>query len=430
MFHSLILFSPVAILGIVVFFVIIPSIHRIGPTEVGLVTKRFSSKKLEGNNPIAFKGEAGFQAELLMPGLRWKFNFLYAVNRCPWVQVPAGEIGVVIAQIGAQLPEGAKSAVYKKSFEHFTDLEVFINEGGEKGVQRPVLPPGSLLPIHPAAFLVITKGQVYGIPISEDLAAKANKTGDLSFTDFALERPEQLEVVRIEPHPDERGMVVDTVGIVTAFEGRSLEDGDIASRLGGFSDIQALEGESESNMKLIEAILASKNHKHASYQDFQRFLDNGGKIGLQHDPILYGAYTLNPFLVSVEIVPMLVVQQGEVAVIKGYVGLPTQDTSGADFKFGSLVKPGHRGIWEEPLRTGKYPLNPRIYQAEIVPTSILTLNWANAVSHAHDLDKNLCQIVAKSCEGFCRNHAKSGKRGPPGSCREPFSGYSPGNGCR
>src|SRR2546422_771033 len=97
---------------------------------------------------------------------------------------------------------------------------------------------------------------------------------------------------------------------------------------------------------------------------------------------------------------MLLVKQGEVAVIKAYVGLVTQDTSGAEFKFGSLVRPGHRGVWEEPLRTGKYPINPRCYEAEIVPTSILNLNWADAVSEAHQLDAQLQQIVAKSNEGF------------------------------
>ena len=86
--------------------------------------------------------------------------------------------------------------------------------------------------------------------------------------------------------------------------------------------------------------------------------------------------------------------------MKAYVGLPTLDTSGAEFKFGSIVRPGHRGIWQEPLRTGKYPINPRVYAAEIVPTSILTLNWANAVSTAHNLDAHLSPIEAKSREGF------------------------------
>ena len=143
-----------------------------------------------------------------------------------------------------------------------------------------------------------------------------------------------------------------------------------------------------------------KNNIHNNYQDYQAFLDNGGRIGLQYDPLLYGAYALNPFLVRVEAVPMLIVRQGEVAVVKAYVGLSTEDTSGTDFKFGSLVRPGHRGIWREPLRTGKYPINPRCYQAEIVPTAILTLNWAEAVSQAHNLDRQLSQIIAKSREGF------------------------------
>src|SRR6185295_3659281 len=86
--------------------------------------------------------------------------------------------------------------------------------------------------------------------------------------------------------------------------------------------------------------------------------------------------------------------------IKSYVGLPTEDTSGEEFKFGSIVQPGHQGIWSEPLRTGKYTLNPRIYEAEIVPTSILTLNWSHATSDAHNLDSRLGPISAKSKEAF------------------------------
>ena len=120
---------------------ILPSIHVIGPTEVGLVLKRFSFAKLKGDNPIAFKGEAGFQAQMLMPGIRLKFWSFDSVRKFPWVQIPAGQIGVVFAQVGEAIPVGAKSAVYKKEFGHFTDLETFITAGGQKGIQRPVLPP-------------------------------------------------------------------------------------------------------------------------------------------------------------------------------------------------------------------------------------------------------------------------------------------------
>ena len=50
---------------------------------------------------------------MLMPGLRFKLYLVFAVTKHPWVQVPAGQIGVVIAQVGQALPIGAKSAVYK-----------------------------------------------------------------------------------------------------------------------------------------------------------------------------------------------------------------------------------------------------------------------------------------------------------------------------
>ena len=379
---------------------VLMSFHRVGPSEVGLVLKRVSARKLSGDNVIAFQGEAGYQADLLLPGMRWKPWLLYEVQKFPWVQIPAGEIGVVIAQVGSSLPIGAKSAIYKKSFGNFADLRSFITGGGQKGVQRPVFSPGTLAPIHPVGFLVVTKSQAYGLPISPELRSRAGKIGSLTPEAFGL-RPEQLELLRIEPKPcGKDGALTDLVGIVTTYEGDPLPSGDIASRLGGFADIDKMEKDKATDGDVIEVLLGNKNNLHNNYQDYQAFLDNGGRIGLQHDPLLYGAYALNPFLVGVEMVSMLVVQQGQVAVIKAYVGLPTQDTSGTDFKFGSLVRPGHRGIWEEPLRTGKYPLNPRCYQAEIVPTSILTLNWADAVSQAHNLDSQLSQIVAKSNEGF------------------------------
>ena len=376
------------------------SIYSIGPTQVGLVRKRFGAK-LPGDNPLAFLGEAGYQAEMLMPGLRFKFFLSCAVTKHPWVQVPAGQIGVVIAQVGHALPIGAKSAVYKPEFGDFAELRGFIENGGQKGVQRPVLSPGTLAPIHPVAFLVITQPEVFGVPVSSDLSALARK-GRLTFQAFGLEE-KQLEVTRIAPHPTEGGKVLDMIGIVTALEGEPLPGGDIASRLGGFADIEKLEApaaDATTDARLIETILGNQSNKHGAYQDFQKFLELGGKIGLQHDPLLYGAYNLNPFLVRVEEVPMLVVEQGQVAVIKAYVGLQSQDTSGVDFKFGSLVRPGHRGIWQEPLRTGKYPINPRCYQAVIVPTFIITLNWADVVSQAHNLDAQLKQIEAKSSEGF------------------------------
>ncbi len=377
---------------------IIPSIRIIGPTEVGLVTKRFG-KRLPENNPIAFNGEAGYQAGLLMPGWRFKFWVIYNVEKFPWVQVPPGQIGVVISQLGASPKIGAKSARFIPEAK-ITDVKVFVEKNGEKGVQRPVLVPGTTLPLHPVAFLVITRDKVYGKPLLPDLEAKFQR-GQLNPDDFGL-NPEWLEVTIIGPRPTESGKIVDMIGVVTTLDGDPLPPGDIAGRLDGFKDIEAATTAKKSDSELIELIIGSKNEQHNNYQDFQKFLDAGGKIGLQHDPLLYGAYTLNPFLVKVELVPMLVVEQGEVGVIKSYVGL-AEESGKVDverFKFGTIVHPGHRGIWNVALKTGKYAINPHCYQAEIVPVSIINLNWASATTHAHEWDTKLQPIEAKSREGF------------------------------
>jgi regulator of protease activity HflC (stomatin/prohibitin superfamily) len=52
------------------------------------------------------------------------------------------------------------------------------------------------------------------------------------------------------------------------------------------------------------------------------------------------------------------------------------------------------------LRTGKYAVNPHLYQIIKVPTAIVRLNWAEYNSAAHALDKELKPIGAKSREGF------------------------------
>ena len=346
--------AAMAVVAVVIFM----SFWNIGPTEVGLVRKRFSFNRLRSGSPVALAGEAGYQADF-----------------------------------------------YKPEFGNFQDIRAFMNGGGQKGVQRSVLSPGTVAPIHPVGFLVVAMNHVYGVPVAEEYVHLLRDKSGHGFTHAAFGlSDDQMKVVRIEPKTAADGKVIDMVGIVTTLEGSPSPKGAMANRLGDFNDIAELERDPQTkDSELVEAILASKNDVHNIYQDFQSFLAHGGRIGLQHDPLLYGAYTINPFLVSVELVPMLIVNQGQVAVVKAYVGLATEDTSGADFKFGSLVRPGHRGIWQEPLRTGKYAINPRVYSVEIVPTFILTLNWAEATSMAHNLDKDLKQIVAKSKEGFVFN---------------------------
>jgi len=388
-------FSLVLLLGIAIAAM---STIRVGPNEVGLVIKRVGREK-RSEGPVALDGEAGYQADLLMPGIAFRLWPMNRVEKHPWAQIATGEIGLVVAQVGAPLPTGWKSGIYKPEFGQFTDVRGFIGSGGQQGVQRAVLPPGAILPLHPVAFLVLTQSRSFGLPVNAQYRGKFGPAlFGLRAEDLTLK---VIEPLRIKDAGGEK--VIDRVGIVETLEGEPLPSGDIACRLGRFDDVKKMEAEGRKDAEIADVLIGNQNERHNNYQDYQKFLDSGGRIGLQHDPLLYGSYALNPYLVRVETVPMLVVRQGEVAVIKASVGLPTEDLSGDEFKHGSIVHPGHRGIWEEPLRTGKYAINPRIYQAEMVPTAILTLNWAEASSQAHTLDMQLRQVVAKSKEGFVFN---------------------------
>lgn len=163
------------------------------------------------------------------------------------------------------------------------------------------------------------------------------------------------------------------VGIVTTLDGEPLTEGQIAGR--------RIEG-------------------HNNFQDADAFIANGGNRGLQPHVILAGSYFLNSWFVHVEEIPMTEIPIGTVGVVISYCGEEGEDVSGTDFKHGNIVKRGYKGVWSEPLGPGKYPLNTYILNIEFVPTTNLVLNWANARSEAHQLDKHLSTITVRSKDGF------------------------------
>ncbi len=163
------------------------------------------------------------------------------------------------------------------------------------------------------------------------------------------------------------------VGIVTTLDGAPLPEGQIAGRV--------TEG-------------------HSNFQNADAFLAAGGCRGLQPQVILAGSYFLNLWFVHVEEIPMTEISIGSVGVVISYYGDEGVDVSGLDFKHGNIVAKGSKGVWAEPLGPGKYPLNTYILRVEHVPTTNLVLNWANARTEAHQLDKHLSTITVRSKDGF------------------------------
>ncbi|MFN4249197.1 MAG: SPFH domain-containing protein [Flavipsychrobacter sp.] len=163
------------------------------------------------------------------------------------------------------------------------------------------------------------------------------------------------------------------VGIVTTLDGEPLPQGQIAGK-----DVAG----------------------HNNFQDIDFFLNNGGNRGLQPQVILAGSYYINPWAVQIEERPMTDVPIGHVGVVISYMGEDGKDLTGENFKHGNIVSKGYRGVWMEPLGPGKYPINVYTMKVEVVPTTNLVLNWANARSEAHALDKNLSTITVRSKDGF------------------------------
>jgi uncharacterized membrane protein YqiK len=167
-----------------------------------------------------------------------------------------------------------------------------------------------------------------------------------------------------------------TVGVVTTFDGIPLDGGEIAG-----------------------ATITGHN----SFQDIQKFIDAGGKRGLQEQVILAGQWNLNPWFVNVKAVEMTTVPIGHVGVVTSYVGKAHLDISGDTFKHGDLVEQGHKGVWATPLYPGMHPINTATMKVDLIPTTNVVLNWATNRNEAHQLDKNLSSITVRSKDGFSYN---------------------------
>lgn len=115
--------------------------------RIGLVTKKFvlfgANKELPDGRIIATKGEAGFQAKTLAPGLYfWMWFWQYDVTMQPFTIIPEGKVGLVLAKDGAEIPTGSILG-RRVECENFQDAEKFISNGGQRGRQTSYITAGS-----------------------------------------------------------------------------------------------------------------------------------------------------------------------------------------------------------------------------------------------------------------------------------------------
>ena len=162
---------------------------------------------------------------LLMPGLRFKLWPLFKVERYPWVQVPPDHIGLVIAQVGdARADRRQVGGLPARVRQLRRPAQPSWPTAASAACSGPCCPRAPPLPIHPVGFVVITSDR------------------DLRQADLR-HRPCRRRARSIRPRcgspTSPPRATSDIVGVVTTLEGPP--SGDIASRIGGFSDVTAME---------------------------------------------------------------------------------------------------------------------------------------------------------------------------------------------
>ncbi|MBA3534298.1 MAG: flotillin family protein [Ardenticatenales bacterium] len=334
--------------------------------RVGIVERRLSGRGSIRSGLIALEGEAGFQPDVLRGGLHFFGPFQYRVHIVPLVTIPQGKIGYIFARDGETLSP-TQTLSSNLVANNFQDVRDFLENGGQRGPQRQILREGTYA-INLAQFVVITESHVYYLPLSQ--------SEEQIFHEMA-------QVIR-ERHGFQPVVIKDTddlIGVVTVHDGPSLPEGEIIAPVRG--DDQR---ESESY--------------HNNFQDPECFLKAGGLRGRQLQVLAEGTYYINRLFATVEMIQKTIIEVGHVGVVVSYAGSLGEDLSGSTYKHGELVDRGKRGVWNEPLRPGKYAFNTYAGKVIDVPTTNIILKWSRRDIGPHRFDENLAEVSLITKDAF------------------------------
>jgi uncharacterized membrane protein YqiK len=266
--------------------------------RIGLVTKKFvlfGKQELPEGRIIASNGEAGFQAQTLPPGVYfWKWIWQYSITFQPFIVIPTGKLGLILAKDGAELETG-RILGRKVDCDSFQDAAAFLSNGGRKGRQTAIIAPGSYR---------------------------------INTLLFEIELTDMLYI------PD------NAVGVVTTLEGRPLDEGQIAGKIieghNKFQDVdkflqsEGLKGLQEqvilagsyflnpwfAKLEMVKMLEIPIGHvgvvisyvgdegKDLSGVEFKHgnIVARGFK-GVWAEPLGPGKYPVNPYIMKVELVP-------------------------------------------------------------------------------------------------------------------------------
>ncbi len=115
--------------------------------SIGIVNKKFvifgSNRTLPDGKIVALNGEAGIQADTLAPGVHYfLWPWQYSVEQEDFVTIKEGMIGVVDSRDGIPMAAGRVLGT-SVACDSFQNARAFLTNGGERGPQLAVIPPGT-----------------------------------------------------------------------------------------------------------------------------------------------------------------------------------------------------------------------------------------------------------------------------------------------
>ncbi|MBX7099016.1 MAG: hypothetical protein K1X89_15000 [Myxococcaceae bacterium] len=393
-------------------------IVNIGPTQIGIVERRFIGSELSADRAFAARGEVGIQAEYLNPGLHvipWPIKRV--IQKVNFVVIGADELGVVTAADGDSMPSGRIFAEDKAGAEHdsFQNPVGFLTKGGVRGKQLRFLTNGTYK-IHPFIFRVdkikktrIPEGAI-GVVTAADGAALEQGQLLAHRVSGGHDNFQKAEVFL--KNGGQKGPQIDflrpgTYNILTdVFQVQLAEAIQVGENQIGV--VEARDGRAMASSDVVATTPDMTTH--SSYQDAQAFLEQGGLRGPQTAVLRPGKYYINPFLFSVTLKPVTVVKQGEVGVLISNIGRDPETApelgsiaqttdQRLDKSAGAqrhVVPEGYRGIQEHVLGPGTYNINPLAYTVIIVPTTTRSVEW----SRSPDADDPFDPFNVVSHDGF------------------------------
>lgn len=394
-------------LAIICIWFLFSSIVNVGGEEVALLERKYFGAQLSSGRIFALPGQVGMQARYLNPGkIYFLIPFIFSTTKVGFTVIEKNQVGIVESLDGDPVTPGhIFGQVVDCNF--FQDAEAFLKNGGQKGPQVQILPPG-VYKINTQLFKVVVEDAVAipesvigvviaqdGLPIPTGRLLASHVEGHNNFQDGQAfikangQKGPQLDILLPGVYYINKRL----------FNIKTAKATVIAS--GQVGMIDALDGEPLPNNEYV----AKSVPNHRDYQDGAAFLSNGGQRGPQLDVLRPGTYYINPFMFGVIPANATEIQRGQVAVVVSNIGPEPSDEikakmveqSGASndsSKSTYVVPKGYRGIQEKAIGPGRYYLNTKAFIPYIIDTTNQTIDWDTEES----VDFDPLSIVSK--DGF------------------------------